>query len=181
MATTRVNRLRTFAALVVVAGLSWVGYETVRAGSDIPAQQPQALTQLSGGHASDKRVDGKSWSLDYDAATMSADGSMAEIDGIHDGTIMRNGKPYMHVRAKHISANLAQNDFVVSGPVTFREIGGERKTLVTNGAHYMGSSHMLELPNRTTIRSGPMHLIVDHATVDFSSGATTLGRIVGTM
>jgi hypothetical protein len=181
VATSRVNGLRTIAALVVVAGLAWVGYETVRAGEDIPPPHAQALTQLSSGHASDKRIDGKSWSLDYDSATMSADGSQAEIDNIRDGTINRNGKPYMHVRAKHVSANLQLNEFTVVGPVTFDEVGGQGRTLVTSGAHYIGFSHTLELPNRTTIRSGPVHLIVDHATVDFSTGTTTLGRIVGTM
>jgi hypothetical protein len=181
VASSRVNGLRTIAALVVIAGLAWVGYETVRAGNDIPPQPPQALTQLSGGRASDKRVDGKSWSLDYDRATMSADGTMAEIDGIHDGIINRNGKPYMHVHAKHISANLAQNDFVATGPVKFDEIGGEGKTLATTGAHYMGYSHTLELPNRTTIHSGPVVLTVESATINFDTGATTLGRIVGAM
>jgi hypothetical protein len=181
VAPARVNALRTVAALIAIAVLSWIGYETVRAGNDVPPPAPQALTQLTGGHASDKRVDGKSWSLDYDSATMSADGSTAEIENVRDGVIKRNGKPYMHVRAKHISANLAQNDFTVVGPVTFQEIGGQGRTLVTTGAQYLGFSHTLALPNRTTIREGPIHLIVDHATVDFSTGATTLGRIVGTM
>ncbi len=181
MATARVNGLRTIAALVVVAGLAWVGYETVSAGNDVPPPSAQALTQLSAGRASDKRIDGKSWTLDYDSATMSADGSQAEIENIRDGTINRNGKPYMHVRAKHVSANLQLNEFTVVGPVTFEEIGGQGRTLVTNGAHYVGFSHTLELPNRTTIRSGPLLLTVDHATVDFSTGTTTLGRIVGTM
>jgi hypothetical protein len=181
VASSRLTTIRTVAALIAVAGLSWIGYETVRAGSDVPPPAPQALTQLSGGRASDKRVDGKSWSLDYDSATMSADGSTAEIENIRDGVINRNGKPYMHVRAKHISANLALNDFVVTGPVTFVEIGGLGRTLVTNGAHYLGYAHTLELPNRTTIRSGPVNLVVDHATIDFETGATVLGRIVGTM
>ena len=181
MATARVTGLRTAAALVVVAALAWVGYQTVRAGDDIPPPAPAGLTQLTGGHASDKRVDGKSWSLDYDTATMSADGSVAQIDNIRDGLIMREGKPYMHVHAKHIAANLTLNEFTVIGPVTFDEIGGQGRTLVTTGAHYLGYAHTLELPNRVTIRSGLIRLTVEHATIDFSSGSTTLGRIVGTM
>lgn len=181
MAAARLNALRIVAALVAVAALSWVGYQTMRAGDDIPAPPHQGLTQLTGGRASDKRVDGKSWSLDYDSATMSADGTTAEIENVRDGTIMRNGKPYMHVRAKHISANLALNDFVVTGPVTFDEIGGLHRRLITTGAHYLGYAHVLELPNRTTISAGPLEIVVDRATIDFLTGATTLGRIVGTM
>ncbi len=181
MATARVTGLRTVAALVVLGGLGWIGYQTVRAGSDIPPPQPAQLTHLNGGSASDKRVDGKSWSLDYDSATMSADGTTAEIENIRDGVITRNGKPYMHVRAKHVSANMALNSFVVTGPVTFREIGGQHRTLETVGALYTGYSHVLELDHRTTIQSGPLHLTVAHATIDFSTGKTVLGRIVGTM
>jgi hypothetical protein len=181
VAATRLNAIRTMAVLIAVAALAWVGYQTMRAGDDIPPPVHAGLTQLTGGRASDKRVDGKSWSLDYDSATMSADGTTAEIENVRDGTIMRNGKPYMHVRAKHISANLALNDFVVTGPVTFAEIGGMQRRLTTTGAHYLGYSHVLELPNRTTIRAGPLEVVVDRATVDFSTGATKLGRIVGTM
>ena len=180
MATARVAGLRV-AAVVAVVACGWVGYETMRAGSDIPGPALQQLTHLSGGSASDKRIDGKSWSLDYDSATMSQDGGTANIENIRDGIIKRNGKPYMHVRAKHVTANLAVNDFTITGPVTFTEIGGQHRTLVTNGAHYMGYAHTLELANRTTIRAGALHIIVDHATVDFGTGNTTLGRIVGTM
>jgi len=173
--------LRTAGVLVAVAICAWIGYETVRAGNDIPAPGVAEATHLSGGSASDKRIDGKSWSLDYDSATMSADGTTAEIEGIHQGVINRNGKPYMHVQARHITANLAINDFRVVGPVTFTEIGGDGRTLVTDGAHYIGASHTLELANRVTVRAGPLAVVVDHATIDFSSGDTTLGRIVGTM
>jgi hypothetical protein len=182
VATARLaTGLRAAAAAVVLGGLGWVGYQTIHAGDDIPPPPPQALTRLSAGSASDKRLDGKSWTLDYATATMSSDGSTAEIDDIRDGIITRNGKPYMHVRAKHVSANMVLNSFIVRGPVTFREIGGQHRTLQTIGAQYTGYSHVLELANRTEIRSGPVHLTVDHATIDFSTGKTVLGRIVGTM
>ena len=181
MATARVKGLRTALVVVALATAAWLGYETAHAGSDIAPQAPGQLTRLAGGSASDKRVDGKSWSLDYDSATMSPDNASAEIENIRDGVINRDGKPYMHVRAKHVTANLALNDFTVTGPVVFTEIGGQHRTLVTNGAHYVGYTHTLTLANRTTIRSGGLHLTVDRATVDFSSGKTSLGRIVGTM
>jgi hypothetical protein len=180
MATTRLARLRVVLVLVALAVCTWIAYETVHAGEDVPPATPSALTHLSAGKASDKRIDGKSWSLDYDSATMSADGTTAEIANVRDGVINRNGKPYMRVRAQHITANLALNDFLVTGPVVFSEIGGQQRTLVTNGAHYMGYNHTLDLANRVTIRSGRIHLIVDHATINFATGDTVLGRIVGT-
>jgi hypothetical protein len=181
VALARLRGLRTIAALVALAVLGWIGYQTVHAGSDIPPPQGANLTRLAGGRASDKRIDGKSWSLDYDTATLSQDGTTAEIDNVKDGIIQRDGKPYMHVRAKHVSANVLANNFTVTGPVSFSEIGGHGRTLVTRDATYTGQTHTLILPNRVTLREGSLHVIVEKATIDFSTGTSTFGRIVGTM
>ncbi len=181
MAPAGLARLRVPAALLIAAALAWVGYQTMHAGTDIPSQNSAQQTRISLGSANGKRLDGKSWSLDYEAASISPDGSIANIDDVHDGTIMRNGKPYMHLTAKHITANLLANDFVVTGPVTFTEVGGQRRRLETNGAHYSGNDHTLHLDQPTTIREGPATLRVTTAVVNFQTGATTLGRIVGTM
>jgi lipopolysaccharide export system protein LptC len=174
-------RLRVAAALVAAIGLGWVAWQTVHAGSDIPSQNGTSQTQLSGGSANDKRIDGKSWSLDYDTATLSPDGSLAEISNVHDGVILRDGKPYMRMTAKHVSANLSYNDFVVSGPVSFVEIGGQRRQLDTDEAHYSGNDHILRLDHATTIRAGGMTFHVANAVVNFTTGDTKLGRITGTL
>lgn len=159
----------------------WIGYETIHAGSDIPAQSGVQQTRLSVGSANGKRLDGKSWSLDYGAATLSPDGSIANIDNVHDGVIMRDGKPYMHMSAKHVVANLGANDFVVTGAVTFVEVGGQHRRLETTGAHYNGNDHTLHLDQPTTIRQGEATLRVMTAVINFQTGETQLGRIVGTM
>jgi lipopolysaccharide export system protein LptC len=156
-------------------------WQTIHAGTDIPSQRTQQQTQLSGGSANDKRIDGKSWSLDYDTATLSPDGSLAEIDHVHNGVILRDGKPYMRMTAKHVSANLSYNDFVVSGPVSFTEIGGQRRELFTDQAHYSGNDHLLHLDHPTTIHAGNMTFHVATALVNFNTGATKLGRITGSL
>ncbi len=181
MASARLARLRVVAALIAVAALAWIAYQTIRAGSDIPAQTTAQQTRLSVGSANGKRLDGKSWSLDYAAASISPDGAVANIDNVHDGIIMRNGKPYMRMTAKHVTANLTFNDFVVTGAVTFTEIGGQHRRLETVGAHYSGNDHTLRLDRPTTIVQGPATLHVTTAVVNFQTGETTLGRIVGTM
>jgi hypothetical protein len=181
VAAARVARLRAAAALIAAAVLAWVVWQTIHAGADIPAQRSQQQTQLSRGSANDKRLDGKSWSLDYDNATLSADGSLAEIDRVHDGVILRDGKPYMRMTAKHVSANLALNDFVVTGPVEFIEIGGARRQLDTDQAHYTGNDHMLHLDHPTTIRAAGMTFRVRSAVVNFTTGEAKLGRITGTL
>jgi len=174
-------RLRVFAALIAAVGLGWVAWQTVHAGSDIPAQNGTSQTQLSGGSANDKRIDGKSWSLDYDTATLSPDGSLAEISNVHDGVILRNGTPYMRMRAQHVSANLSVNDFVVTGPVSFVELAGQRRQLDTDEAHYSGNDHILRLDHATTIHAGGMTFHVAKALVNFTTGDTKLGRITGTL
>jgi lipopolysaccharide export system protein LptC len=181
VATPGLARLRVPAALLVAAFVAWVAYQTVRAGSDVPPQTSGEQTRISVGSANDKRLDGKTWSLDYQAAAMSPDGSVANVDDVHDGLILRDGKPYMRMSAKHVTANLLANDFVVTGPVTFTEVGGQHRKLVTVGAHYSGNDHTLHLDHPTTIQEGPATLHVATAVVNFQTGQTTLGRIVGTM
>jgi hypothetical protein len=178
---TVLARLRVFGALIAAAALAWVAWQTIHAGSDIPAQRTGVQTQLSGGSANDKRIDGKSWSLDYDTASLSPDGSLAQIDNVHDGVILRDGKPYMHMTAKRVTANLGSNDFVVSGPVSFREVGGQGRRLDTDAAHYVGSAHILYLDHPTTIRGNGITLRVARAEVNFATGDTKLGRINGSM
>jgi LPS export ABC transporter protein LptC len=181
VAASSLARLRVPAALFVAALLGWVVWQTIHAGGEIPAQRTQAQTQLSSGSANDKRIDGKSWSLDYDNATLSPDGSLAEIEHVHDGIILRAGKPYMRMTAKHVSANLSYNNFVVTGPVSFTEIGGQRRTLDTDEAHYSGNDHILHLDHPTTIRAGGMRFRVTKAVVNFTTGETQLGRINGSL
>jgi lipopolysaccharide export system protein LptC len=174
-------RLRVPLALIALIGLGWIVYQTIHAGDEIPPPPSQTQTRMLGGSANDKRIDGKSWSLNYDTATLSPDGSLATIERVHDGTIMRDGKPYMHMTAQHITANLALNDFVVTGPVTFTEVGGTHRRLVTDGAHYAGSTHVLTLDHPTTIRDANVTFHVASAAINFATGDTKLGKITGGM
>jgi hypothetical protein len=181
VATAHVARLRRAAILIVAAVLAWITWQTIHAGGDIPSARTQSQTQLNGGSANDKRLDGKSWSLDYDTATLSPDGSLATVENVHDGIILRNGKPYMRMMAKHVSANLSYNDFVVTGPVSFSEIGGQRRELFTDEAHYSGSDHTLHLDHVTTIHAAGMSFQVRTAVVNFATGETKLGRMTGSL
>lgn len=174
-------RLQATLALGALAVLAWIGYQTFHAGSDIPPQRGGGITQLNAGSANGKRIDGKSWSLDYRSATLTPDGSSAQIEHIRDGVILRNGKPYMHMQAEHVTANVATNNFSVSGPVSFVEVGGQRRRLETVDAHYDGLTQTLTLNHPTTIHQGTATVVVRTATLNFRSGESTFGRIVGTM
>lgn len=172
-------RLRVALAVVGAMLLAWIAWQTVRAGSDVPppAKGP-GVTRLNGGAAADRRLDGRSWSLDYGAATMSQDGSTVEIDDVRDGVILRGGKPYLHMQAKHVSANLTTNDFTAHGKVVFTELADKHRTLATTDAHYEGTNRTLYLTQPTTIRQAAAQVQVRTVIVNFDTGEMTLGRIM---
>jgi hypothetical protein len=175
------NWLRLAAVPVGLLVLGWLGYETVHAGSDIPPPSKQDLTKLSAGTAGGRRLDGRSWSLDYNSATMSADGQNIQIDNVTDGLILRAGKPFARMHAAHVTANVATNAFSVQGPVEFIELGGRHREIRTVDATYTGNLEILVLNHEATIREGSMTLVVERATMNFATGETKLGRIKGTM
>ncbi|HYZ14780.1 MAG TPA: hypothetical protein VE591_00205 [Candidatus Acidoferrum sp.] len=172
---------RTPAAIVVLGLLGWVGFEIGRAGGDISPPHIASQSTLNHGVITGKRVDGRSWSLDYDHATMSPDGTQATIAHVHNGRLHRRGKPDVLFKADDVTANTATSDFTVRGAVNLTEelARGRRRTFTTTGAQYVGLTHTLILPNSVTIVDGPTTISVANATVDFRTGATTLGRIVG--
>ncbi|MEA2720518.1 MAG: hypothetical protein QOJ39_2382, partial [Candidatus Eremiobacteraeota bacterium] len=133
-------------ALAVLALLAWVGYEIGRAGGDIQVQRLAAPNTLVNGRVLGKRIDGRSWSLDYDTVTMSADGSQASIAHVRDGRLHRAGKPDVLMKADGVTVNTISNDILITGPVTFTEPQGpgRTRTFVTKGAHYNGGTHELQ-------------------------------------
>jgi len=177
--TEKLNRLRIPLALVLAALLAWVVYQTIHAGSDIPPPNAGTVTQLSGGTAGGKRIDGRSWSLDYSSATMTPDGQNIALDNVRDGLITRNGKPFARMRAAHVLANTGSNNFSAQGPVEFTELGGRRRKIQTVDATYDGDHHLLTLTHTATITEGAAKVVVDHATMNFATGETKLGRIKG--
>jgi hypothetical protein len=167
----------TIAALAL---LGWVGFEISRAGTDIVPPRMATESTLNHGVVTGKRVDGRSWSLDYDSAVLSPDGSMATIAHVRSGRLRAKGKPDILFSADDVTANTATNDFSVRGPINVRQqIGpGRLRTLKTTGAQYYGATHTLTLANQVTLTDGTATIVVANATLNFQSGAMTLGRIV---
>lgn len=173
---------RVPAAVAVLAFLAWVGFEIGRAGSDIQVARVAGPNTLSNGRVQGKRIDGRSWSLDYDSVTMSADGSQATIAHVRDGRLRRAGKPDVLMKADGVTVNTITNDLVVTGPVTFteQEGPGRTRTFDTKGAHYNGGTHELQLDHTATITEGNAKVVVSKLVANFRTGAVTLGRIEGT-
>jgi lipopolysaccharide export system protein LptC len=168
--------------LAVLALLAWVGYEIGRAGNDIAVQKTAGPDTFTHGSMHGKRIDGRSWSLDYDRVTMSPDGSVVRIPHVRDGRLHRDGKPDVLMSADDVTANTATNDIQVAGDVKFTEEEGpgRTRTFVTKGAHYSGLSHELVLDHTATITEGDATVVVASASVNFRTGAVTLGPLKGT-
>ena len=173
---------RPFAVLAVLAFLAWVGYEIGRAGGDIAVPRMATNDTLTGGTIHGKRIDQRAWSLDFDTASVSPDGSSATIAHVRDGRIHRPGKPDVTMTADGVIVNRLTNDFTVTGPVTFvePEAGGRIRRFTTIGAHYLGATRMLQLDHTATITEGTTKVTVANAKVDFRTGDVTVGRMEGT-
>jgi hypothetical protein len=173
---------RVPAALAALAFLGWVGYEIGRAGGDIQVQRVAGPDTLTHGKVQGRRIDGRSWSLDYDTVTMSPDGSQATIAHVRDGRIKRVGKPDVLMKADNVTVNTITNDLTITGPVEFSEgiAPGRTRTFKTVGARYTGVTRVMQLDHTATITDSGATVVVSNATVDFRTGDVSLGRIEGT-
>ncbi len=150
-----VSRVLLFAgALLILAGLVYVGVGVYRAGGGAiipPAAQPM---HLSFGTAEGRRMTGRSWTLHYDKIQTSLDGSTAEIDGLRDGTFYRDGKPFVRVRAKHVTVNTVTNDITIDGPLSITTLDTPKREFSTTAATWNNFAQRLLLPHQSTMRSG---------------------------
>jgi hypothetical protein len=145
-------------------------------------QRIAKTSQLTGGSVTGRRIDGRSWSLDYDKVSMSPDGLNATIAHVRDGRIKRPGKPDVLMKADNVTVNTLTNDLLITGPVTFTEQRGKgtARTFQTTGAHYNGGTHLLDLGHTATITEGTAKIVVANAVVNFQTGEVKLGPIEGT-
>lgn len=169
-------------ALAVLAVLGWLGYEIGRAGNDVIPPRMATQSTLDRGTVSSKRIDGRSWSLDYDKATMSADGSFATIAHVRDGRFHRTGKPDVLMTADDVTVNTITNDLTIRGPLAVSEplAPGRTRKITTVGARYSGATRTLQLDHTATITDQGATVTVATATVDFRTGDSKFGRIEGT-
>jgi hypothetical protein len=166
----------------VLAFLGWIGFEIGRAGNDVTVPRMAANDVLKGGTIHGRRLDQRAWSLDFDTASVSPDGTSATIAHVRDGRIHRPGKPDVKMTADGVVVNRISNDFTVSGPVTFvePEPGGRIRRFTTVGAHYAGGTRELQLDHPATITEGTTKATFANAKVNFRTGDVTVGRMEGT-
>lgn len=168
--------------LAALALLAWIGVEIGRAGSDIAVQRTLGTSTLNKGRAMGRRIDNRSWSLDYDSITMSPDGTQITIAHVRDGRIHRPGKPDVLIKADGVTTNQVTNDLYITGPVHVTEnLGpGRTRTFDSVGARYSGVTRELALDHTATMTEGDAKVVIAKATVNFRTGEVDLGPIEGT-
>ncbi len=155
------------------------------AGRDVPSTPGAIPIVLQHGGVFGHRLTsrgGKTWSFDYDRVQTSADGSSAEIEGVHGGLLYKDGKPYLKISAQHITANTMNNDYTAKGQIHIEALGsGITRSFDTDLAVWQNFSKTLTLAHPSMVRTGSAMLTFKTVTVDFNTGKVHVGPITGSL
>ncbi len=179
MTRTAAVRVATAAGIAFVA---YVGYEIYAAGLDERPPPPPATTlTFRVGHVTGHRITTRSWSANFDRIVSNADQSLLDLDNVRDGIIYKRGKPYLHVRAAHMTVNTISRDFTARGPVHVETVGAKpARSFDTTSAAWADAIQRLTLAQRIVIHAGSgAPLIVGSLTFDVKSGEIEVHDIDG--
>ncbi len=123
---------------------AWLVAGVYLAGRDEQSAPPNNIPAIfQGGAAS------------YDKMVANADQTQLELDGVHDGIIYKKGKPYLLVRARHMTVNTITHDFSARGPIHVETASGNpKREFDSTAADWSDSTQKLSLPEPIEIRSG---------------------------
>jgi lipopolysaccharide export system protein LptC len=139
--------------LLVIAVLAF-GIARTRDDATLPPSAANVLIDKGGaeGHRFGSKT--ASWSLDYDKIALSQDQSFAELTNIKDGTFFRKGKPYLKIKAKHITVNIVTSDFTANGRITVRTLDGKQRTFQTDEVRWQNFTQQLTLDKPVALTQG---------------------------
>lgn len=167
----------------IVAGFAFFGLlaeGVILSGRDLPPPPGTEPIVLGPGGVTAHKMSTKSWSLYYDHAQTSPDGSLAEIDGIHNGVFYRKGKPYITISAKHVSVNTLSDDFTATGDVHITQAkGGLPRSFDTDLIVWNNATKLLTLTHPILIKTGDASLTVQNMTFNVQTGDLHIGKIGG--
>ncbi|MGP6158436.1 MAG: hypothetical protein ACLPYS_13185 [Vulcanimicrobiaceae bacterium] len=172
-------RLRLAAILAVVAFLAFGIYRAGLNEMPPPPSTPEVLFHR--GVANGQRVESKSWSADYDKIVANQDQTMLEVDGIHHGLIYRKGKPYLRVRATHMSINTVSHDFTATGPVHVETVDHKpERAFDMSSAVWNDATQELTLSGNIRVSTGAARpLRVDQLNFNIRTGDLELVHVSG--
>jgi hypothetical protein len=85
------------------------------AGREDATAPPDSNVMFGKGHAEGRRITTRSWSCDYDKMVANNDQTIMQVEGVRNGIIYRDRKPYLHMTAQHLTVNMMTHDFTANG------------------------------------------------------------------
>jgi hypothetical protein len=164
------------------AFLAYVVYGIYAAGLDERPPPPSSTNIVfKNGTATGHRIVSRSWSADYDHIQSNSDQTVLELDNVRNGIIYKKGKPYLSVRANHMSVNTESRDFNVSGPLHVETIDAKpHRSFDTTAAAWDDALQRLTLSKHVTVNTaGSAPLSIGSMTFDVKSGAIDITAIDG--
>jgi hypothetical protein len=162
-------------AAYVIAGVYLAG------GGDVAVPPATSPVIFNEGKALGHRLKGRSWTAQYDRIVSSSDQTRLELDGVHDTIIFKDDKPYLRVRAKHMTVNTVTHDFAATGAIHIETVDPKRKqTFDTDSASWADAAQHLALPHEVTVGTGAERpLLVGSVQLDVKSGEIQLRNVRG--
>jgi lipopolysaccharide export system protein LptC len=173
------GRLAAGAGFVLVAYVAWGIY---RAGLNETAPPPASTDIVfHEGVANGERITTRSWTAQYDKLVSNADQTVLDLQNVRNGTIFKAGKPYLHIRAAHMTVNTLTRDFAVSGRLHVETVSSRpARSFDTTAAHWSDAQQQLDLTHRVSIDSGAgAPLVVGSLTFDVKTGQLELHDVAG--
>jgi hypothetical protein len=173
------RRLAAGAGLAILAFFCWGIYRAGLGETPPPASSSDIV--FNQGKANGERITTRSWTAQYDKLVSNADQSVLDLDNVRNGTIFKAGKPYLHVRAEHMTVNTLTRDFAVTGRLHVETVGSKpARSFDTTSAHWSDGLQILELDNRVTIETGAeAPLSVGRLTLNVKTGAVEMHGVSG--
>ena len=164
-----------------VALLVWVVKEIVIAGRGMPTIQTASQSiDLTGGHVAGNRISTKSWRFDYKHAVLSPDGSVGTIDGVRNGVVFRQGKPYLTISAEHISVNTVTLDFTAIGKVHVERIHDpQNRSFDTDLVIWTNNAKNLRMDHPSYLHTAGQTLKLETVAINFDTEQIHFGKIDG--
>jgi len=174
--------LKRTLAILAAAAVAFFVLGVYRAGlNETPPPPSNLQIVFHNGRANGQRITTRSWTADYDRVVSNADQTVLEMDGVHNGTIFRAGKPYIYVRATHLSVNTISRDFTASGPVHAETVASHpRRSFDTTSADWNDAAQLLTMSQHVTIHTGAARpLEVGSLTFSVKTGNVELRDVAG--
>jgi hypothetical protein len=179
---THLGLIRRLAVAGVTAILAFLVWGIYRAGlGETPPPPSSTDIIFHNGFANGERIKTRSWSADYDRIISNADQTVLDLDNVRNGTIFKKGKPYLHVRAAHMTVNTVTRDFSVSGPLHVETVGmTPARSFDTTAAEWSDALQRLNLTNKVAIHTGAAApLMVGSLVFNVKSGQIDMHDVSG--